>query len=132
MKNRLKIGDKRVFTHTVTAEDMASFDAGTVHTVCSTFALAKYIEWASRLFIVDIKAEDEEGIGTVLSIKHISPAFEREELQFEATVSSIIKNELLCEVKVSCKSRTIATAQTGQKLLKKEKIKEIFSSLADS
>ncbi len=132
MKNRFTIGDKKRFTHKVGKGDLATFNAGTVHTVCSTFALAKYIEWTSRLFVIDSKKEDEEGIGTALSIKHISPAFENEELLFEATVSSIIKNELLCEVKVSCKGRTIATAQTGQKLLKKEKLNEIFSSLADS
>ncbi len=132
MKNRLKIGEQKIFTHKVAYDDLATFNTGTVHAVCSTFALAKYIEWTSRLFVIEIKNDEEEGIGTELSIKHISPAFEHEELLFEATVSNIIKNKLLCKVVVSCKGRIISTAQTGQKLLKKEKLNKIFSSLADS
>ncbi len=132
MNNRLNIGDKRIFKHIVCKADLAKFDSGTVHKVCSTFALAKYIEWSSRLFIIDIKTEDEEGIGTMIHIDHKSPTFINEELLFEATVKSINGNELICDVLVTCKSRVVAKAQTGQKLLKKDRIKEIFSSLADS
>jgi len=131
MESRLNIGDKKVFTHIVRAEDVASFNAGTVHNVCSTFTLAKHIEWVSRLFIIDIKFEDEEGIGTMIKINHLSPAFVNQMLVFEATVISIVKNELICEVAVSNKNRLIAKAETGQKLLKKDRIKEIFSSLAN-
>ncbi len=131
MKSRFTIGDKKVFTHKVGVDDLAIFDAGTVHSVCSTFALAKHIEWASRLFIIDIKGEDEEGIGTMIKIEHVSPAFVKQTLDFEATVASISKNELICDVIVKYKSRIIAKAKTGQKLLKKEKLNKIFSSLAD-
>jgi len=132
MKARLKIGEKREFKHIVCNDDLAKFDSGLVHNVCSTFALAKYIEWSSRLFITDIKNEDEEGIGTMIHIEHKSPAFISETLLFEATVKLIDGNELLCNVLVTCKSRVVAKAQTGQKLLKKGRIKEFFSSLADS
>ncbi len=131
MNNRLIIGDKRIFKHIVCNDDFAKFNAGTVHKVCSTFALAKYIEWSSRLFILEIKNDEEEGIGTMLHIDHKSPAFINEELLFEATVKSIDGNKLICDVLVSCKNRVVAKAQTGQKLLKKDRIKEIFSSLAD-
>lgn len=132
MKKRLIIGEKRTFTHKVRPEDLAEFDSGIVHQVCSTFTLAKYIEWCSRLFILDVKKEDEEGIGTMINITHISPAFINDVLLFEASVLNINKNELLCEVEVYCNKRIIAKAKTGQKLLKKGRIKEIFSSLADS
>lgn len=131
MKKRLAIGAKRTFTHTVIGEDVATFDSGTVHKVCSTFALAKFIEWTSRLFIIDIKQEDEEGIGTMISINHKSPALINEELLLEASVISINNHELICEVVVSSNQRIIAIAKTGQKLIKKDRIKEIFSSLAN-
>ncbi|MCF6361146.1 MAG: hypothetical protein L3J29_10350 [Cyclobacteriaceae bacterium] len=130
MKNRLTIGDTKVYTHSVIEEDLAAFDAGTVHAVCSTFALAKHIEWSSRLFIIDIKEKDEEGIGTMIKIDHKSPAFANQKLLFKATIISINNNELVCDVLVSSKGRIIAKAKTGQKLLKKDRIKEIFSSLA--
>ncbi len=131
MESRLKIGELKTFVHTVTSEDLATFDAGTVHAVCSTFALAKYIEWTSRLFVINIKEEDEEGVGTKLSIEHISPGFKNQTLHFKATVIDIIKNELICSVVVSTDKRIIAKATTGQKLLKKERINKIFSSLAN-
>lgn len=131
MKSRLKIGDRRSFLHKVAQDDIATFESGNVHPVCSTFTLAKYIEWTSRIFIIDVKNEDEEGIGTMIQIDHISPAFENQEIYFEATVSSIENNELICEVIVTTKDRLVARAKTGQKLLKKAKIREIFSSLGD-
>jgi len=131
MRDRLKIGEKRSFLHKVSAIDIAAFDAGNVHPVCSTFSLAKYIEWTSRIFIIDIKHDDEEGIGTMLHIDHLSPALQGQEIYFEATVSSIDNNELICEVLMTSENRLIARAQTGQKLMKKTRIDEIFSSLGN-
>ena len=129
MKSRLAIGDNREFKHVVEDADIAVFDTGMVHPVCSTFALAKFIEWTSRLFIIDIKKEDEEGIGTKLHIEHLSPAFVGEDLNFKATITSINRNELICNVLVSVGNRKVAIAKTGQKLLLKHRLNEIFSSL---
>lgn len=129
MKSRLKIGERRSFLHKVGKDDVAMFETDMVHPVCSTFTLAKYIEWTSRMFVIDIKKEDEEGIGTMLHIDHISPAFINDKMSFEATVDTIEKNELNCNVIVSVGDRIIAKAKTGQKLLKRVRINEIFSSL---
>ena len=41
---------------------------GLVHTVLSTFALGRELEWAARLFVLEMKSVDEEGIGTELFI----------------------------------------------------------------
>jgi len=129
METRLSVGDIRVFSHNVKDTDIAAFDTGMVHPVCSTFALAKYIEWTSRLFIIDIKEEEEEGIGTMLQIEHLSPAFIGDNLKFEATIISINQNELICNVDISAGKRKVAKAKTGQKLLTKHRLNEIFSSL---
>ena len=64
--------------------DIAKFEGKTVHPVCSTFALAAYIEWSSRLFVLEMKEEDGEGIGTSLTIYHKSAALVNEELEIEA------------------------------------------------
>lgn len=129
MEGRLKIGDKREFVHKVRRDDIAAFDAGKVHPVCSTFALAKYIEWTGRLFILDVMEDDEEGIGTMLQIEHKAPAFEGHEVHFEAIVESVQGNELICSVEVTSGDRLIALAKTGQKVLKRSRINQIFSSL---
>jgi len=58
------------------------------------------------------------------------PAFVGDELIFTATVESIQANELICNIEVTCDRRLIATGRTGQKMLKKEKLKEIFTRLS--
>jgi predicted thioesterase len=95
--------------------------------VCSTFSLARDFEWSSRLFFIDMKEEDEEGVGTFLSIDHKSPAFVGEEIIFTAQVVKIEKNELICSIEAKIAGRLIATGTTGQKILKKDRLKQIFT-----
>ena len=82
MKDIFKEGDQKVYTKTVTDSDQATFHGEVLHKVCSTFALARDFEWASRLFFLEMKEADEEGVGTFLSIDHKSPAFVGEEIEY--------------------------------------------------
>lgn len=129
MINRVELGAVRNHQYRVEATDAASFDSGEVHQVMSTFALGREMEWSSRLFALELKEEDEEGIGTMLEIQHQSPALFNTELNFEAKLVSIQKNELICEIKVTDGERIVATGRTGQKILKKDKLNQIFTSL---
>ena len=129
MKSIFSIGDKKTFERRVLMEDVAKFDGKVVHPVCSTFALARDIEWASRLFVLDMKEDDEEGIGTMLSIEHKSPALVDDLLKIEATVYRLEKNELICDFVAYVGERVIAQGQTGQRVLKKGKIEKLFSGL---
>tara|TARA_R110001592_G_scaffold22214_2_gene88653 strand:+ start:517 stop:912 length:396 start_codon:yes stop_codon:yes gene_type:complete len=129
MVSKVELGTGKVHQYTVRATDAASFDAGEVHQVMSTFAIAREMEWSSRLFALEMREADEEGIGTMLEIKHISPALFNTELNFEAKLVSIEKNELICEIRVLAGERLIATGRTGQKILKKDKLNQIFTSL---
>jgi fluoroacetyl-CoA thioesterase len=127
MKTIFNPGDQKQYRKVVTADDQASFHGELLHPVCSTFALARDMEWSSRLFFIEMKEEDEEGVGTFLSIDHKSPAFVGDELILTATVESLRGNELICKIEVSTRDRLIATGRTGQKMLKKEKLKTIFA-----
>jgi fluoroacetyl-CoA thioesterase len=126
MKNIFKTGDQKSFKRIVLENDCAIFNDELLHRVCSTFALARDFEWSSRLFFLEMKEEDEEGVGTMLSIDHKSPAFVGEEILFVATVKKIERNELICAIEANVGARTIARGQTGQKMLKKEKLRELF------
>ncbi|MDN5201385.1 hypothetical protein QQ008_08430 [Fulvivirgaceae bacterium BMA10] len=126
MKQVYKVGDKKHYKKLVTKEDVAKFNGTTVHHVCSTFALAREIEWSTRLFVLDIKEEDEEGVGTMLTINHIGPAFIGEELLIEATIKTFSKNELICKYSVHVNDRLIAKGETGQKIFKKKVFEKIF------
>ena len=129
MKNIFKIGDKKVYRKTVKPSDIAQFDSGAVHEVCSTFSLAQAAEWSSRLFVLEMKDDDEEGIGTMLTIEHKSPALVNDEIEITAFVKEINGNELICNYEAKVDSRLVAIGETGQKILKKERIDKLFSSL---
>ncbi len=121
-------GDTRVYVKHVTAADFAAFEDGLVHAVCSTFALAQAAEWAGRLFVLDLKAEDEEGIGTSLAIQHRGPAFEGEAMRITATLESLRGHEVICSFVAKVGERLVATGETGQKILKKDRLASILAS----
>src|SRR5579872_1093480 len=126
MRNIFKPGDQKSFRRIVLESDCAIFNGELLHPVCSTFALSRDFEWSSRLFFIEMKEDDEEGVGTMLSIDHKSPAFVGEEVEFIATVDSINKNELVCVIEAKVGDRIVATGKTGQKMLKKEKLSHLF------
>ncbi len=129
MKPIFKEGDRKLMEVEVSNTDVAAFNANTVHNVCSTFALARNIEWATRQYVLEMKDIDEEGIGTYLKIHHKNPAMIGEILTIESEVKSMVKNEFICRFKVLVDDRMIAFGESGQKILKKEKLEKIFSSL---
>ena len=126
MKPIFKPGDEKQYRKIVQAEDVASFHGRVVHQVCSTFTLAREIEWTTRLFVLDMRDDDEEGIGTFLTIEHKGPAFVGEEIVFTGIVESINDHELICSFHAEVGARTIAVGKTGQKILKREKIAQLF------
>ena len=129
MKNNFKPGDKKIFVTTVKSTDQAGFHGEVLHAVYSTFALARDFEWSSRLFFLEMKEADEEGVGTSLTIEHKSPAFMGEEVVFTATVEKINGMELVCGIEARVGDRLVAMGTTGQRMLKKEKLSTIFKTL---
>ncbi len=130
MKLIFKRGDSKLFKKLVTVADQAVFHGEILHAVCSTFSLARDFEWSSRLFFIEMKDEDEEGVGTFLTINHDSPAFVGEEIIFTATFEKMDRNELTCLIEAKVGDRLIATGATGQKMLKKDKLKQVFTKPA--
>ncbi len=129
MKGNLQIGDLRDYSFKVEKSAFPEFYSGVVHEVCSTYFLTKEIEWTSRLFVLDILEDDEEGIGTMICMDHISPALFHQKVEIIAKIESFEGNELKCSFVASVDGRTIAKGFTGQKILKKDKLKTILSSL---
>jgi fluoroacetyl-CoA thioesterase len=124
-----KSGDKKYFTKIVVELDSATFDTGAVHPVYATFALGRDAEWVCRLFVLEMKEEDEEGIGTFLKIEHLSPAVLNSQVIFEATLKAVEGNSVLCSFEARVGDRLIAKGETGQKVLKKEKLEMLFNNL---
>jgi fluoroacetyl-CoA thioesterase len=127
MKDLFKAGDKKYYRKVVADSDVASFDGELVHPVYATFSLARDAEWAGRQFVLEMKDEDEEGIGTFLSIEHKNPAFVGEEVIFTAIVERLTGNELICSFEAHVEGRLIASGKTAQKILPRKKLNQLFS-----
>ena len=115
-------------TFIVKHEDVAAFTTGVVHDVYSTFALARDAEWTTRQFVLEIKGEDEEGIGTMVSVIHHAPAFIGEEVVFTGTIVRIMNHEIICAYEAKVGRRLVASGETGQKILKRSKFEKLFSN----
>lgn len=124
-----QLGSTKLFTKTVDTSDTAIFESGEVHPVYATFALGRDAEWACRLFVLEMKEDDEEGIGTFLKIEHASPALLGSTVVFEATLQSAIGNSVICSFTAKVGDRLVAFGETGQKILRKEKLNAIFGAL---
>jgi fluoroacetyl-CoA thioesterase len=128
MKQIFKPGDKKEYRRVIEAGDEAAFHNETVHHVYATFSLGRDAEYTTRQFVLDMRDDDEEGVGTFLSVEHKNPAFTGEEIVFTAWVDHIERNELICFYEARVGNRLIAMGKTGQKILKKEKLLRIFDA----
>lgn len=132
MPNPFQPGAVKIHTYTVAVADFADFGpdgGGLVHPVLSTFALAREMEWAGRLFVLEMKAADEEGIGTALSIAHHAPAFAGETLVIRATFEAWDGAALRCAVEARVGERLVATGHTGQRIVARAKLAARFAAL---
>jgi len=132
MKNIYKIGDQKTYTKTVSADETARFESGEVHPFYGTFALGRDVEWAGRLFVLDMKEEHEEGIGTYLHVDHHSPALIGEEVRITAEIIGIDGAKLDTSFKVEVGQRLIASGKTGQMILDKEKIERMTNRIKEA
>ncbi len=129
MKEIYKTGAIKTFEVLVKPEDTASFESGNVHPVYATFALGRDAEWCCRLFVLDMKEADEEGIGTFLNIEHLRPALVGSKVIFKAMILRITGNEIICSYEAKVNEHIIAKGETGQKILKKEKFEKLFREM---
>lgn len=129
MQHIYQPGGTKTFTRVVREEDCATFESGAVHPVYATFALARDAEWCCRLFVLDMKDEDEEGIGTFIHVQHQSPAPIGSEVIFTATVKSVEGHTIVCAYEARVGERLIASGEQGQKIIRKQRLQALFDSL---
>lgn len=130
MKLPFQNGDIKTYQREVLSTDIATFESGTVHPVYSTFSIARDAEWSGRLFVLDMKEEEEEGIGTFIHVDHKSPAFVGETVVFYARFEEITeRNEIITSFVAKCQDRIIASGRQGQKILPKQRIQELLNQV---
>jgi fluoroacetyl-CoA thioesterase len=119
-------GEIRQFRRLVEREHLAVFESGPVHPVYSTFALARDAEWACRLFVLEMKEEHEEGIGTFLSVEHRSVAREGQLVLFTAILVEIDGNRIRCRYEAHVEERLIATGEQEQRILERSRVEQLL------
>lgn len=129
MKNPFAPGDTKTYRHIVAPEDAPAFHGDTVHPVYATYALARDAEWTGRLFVLEMKEEDEEGIGTAIRILHQSPAMVGDTVEFTSILSAVERNEIITPFVARVGDRVIATGESRQKILKKIKLANVFAGV---
>lgn len=130
MIRTFKDGDQLQYTHIVTEKDLAAFAAGMVHPVYATFSVARDAEWCCRLFVLEMKEADEEGIGTFINVEHLSPAYLGSSVVFTATLENQEKNNVICSFEAKVGDRVIARGRQGQKILKRDRLEQLFNSIS--
>ena len=129
MKSVCAVGDIRKITKIVTEADLATFETVNVHPFYATFALGRDVEWACRQFVLDMKDDDEEGIGTFLNITHKSPAMLGDVVEIRAMLTELHGNTVNCSFVVMVSDRLVAEGTQGQKILKREKLDRLIDQI---
>jgi fluoroacetyl-CoA thioesterase len=129
LKSLFHIGAQTSLEFTVGEKDLAEFETGVVHEFYGTFALGRDAEWTCRQFVLEMKEEGEEGIGTFLNIRHQSPALLGETVRITAEIVRQEGNSIDCSFEVRVGERVIATGTQGQKILKLEKLARVVEGI---
>jgi predicted thioesterase len=87
------------------------------------------VEWACRQFVLDMKDDDEEGIGTFLNITHKSPALLGDVVEIRAMLTELHGNTVNCSFVVMVSDRLVAEGTQGQKILKREKLDRLIDQI---
>lgn len=96
------------------------FDDVAVHQVCSTWTLVHFMELASRKLLIDFLEEEEEGVGSHVTIDHIAPVRVGRTVRVIATAEEVSDRRLVCDVDAFHGSRKIAAGKTVQNVFPRE------------
>ena len=122
MKPALKVGNAAEVTITVTQDMCPAFDGVVVHRVYSTWSMAHHMELAARMVLAPHLEEHEEGIGSHLSIDHVSPAPLGHRVRVVATATELGPTTLTCDVIAYDGARIVGKGKQVQRILPKAKL----------
>lgn len=114
MKPGLEPGVSAEIDFVVTDEMRPIFDNVAVHQVCSTWTICHYMELAGRKILMQFLEDDEEGVGSHVSIDHISPVRVGRMVRVVATAEEVGERRLVCDVDAFHGDRKIAAGRTVQ------------------
>ncbi len=122
MKPGLVVGNRAEVCIDVTEDMCPAFDGVVVHRVYSTWSMAHHMELAARKALMPYLEDHEEGLGTHLSIDHLSPTPVGKKVRIEAVVSQVDARGVVCDVRAYEGARLVGRGKQVQRVLPKKKI----------
>ena len=131
MEPTLKIGDTAQVTITVTEDMCPAFDDIVVHRVYSTWSMAHHMELAARKVLKDHLEENEESIGSHLSVDHLVPVPLAHQVRVTARVVDIDRTTVVCEtiayhVRSDGSEKVVGTGKQVQRILPKRTLEKLI------
>ncbi|MFQ5493913.1 MAG: thioesterase family protein [Phycisphaerae bacterium] len=122
MKPGFEPGIVREISVVVTEEMCPAFDGVIVHRVYSTWSVAHHFELAARKVLVGFLEEDEEGIGSHVSVDHLAPCGIGSAVRVRATLTEVRHGRVVCEVAAYEGQRLLARGRQIQVVMKKTEL----------
>lgn len=125
VKSTLQVGQVADVTITVTEDMCPAFDNIVVHRVYSTWSMAHHMELAARKVLAPHLEDNEEGIGSHLSIDHLSPAPVGQLVRVQAEAIQVDDDGVVCEVTAWAGDRLLGRGRQIQRVLPKTVLQRI-------
>ena len=109
-----------------------AFDGIIVHRVYSTWSMAHHMELAARKILAPHLEEEEEGIGSHLSIDHLAPAPVGHEVTIRAEAVKVDENGVVCDIKAWDGNRLLGQGRQIQRVLPKSVLNRIVDRVSKS
>ncbi len=126
MKPSLQVGNTAEVTALVTESMCPAFDGVIVHRLYSTWSMAHHMELAARKVLAPHLDEDEEGIGSSLSIEHLAPTPVGHTVRIVAEATDVDDTTVVCALTAYDGDRLAGRGRQVQRVLPKRKLKALI------
>lgn len=123
MKDGIEPGIVREISVTVTESMCPSMDGVIVHRCYSTWSVAHHFELAARKVLVDFLEENEEGIGSHVSVDHLAPCAVGRTVRIRAELTEVRDGRIVCALSAHDRDRLLATGRQVQVVMDKNRLK---------
>ncbi len=126
MKPSLIVGTTAEVTAEVTEDMCPAFDGVIVHRVYSMWSMAHHMELAARKVLAPHLDDDEEGIGSSLSIEHLAPTPVGHSVRVVAIATEVNDTTVVCDLTAYDGDRLVGRGRQVQRVLPKSTLEALI------
>jgi len=126
MKPGFEAGIAREITFTVTDDMCPACNGVIIHRCYSTWSAVHHMELAARKVLADFLQEDEDAIGTHVSVDHLAPCPIGRTVSVRACLIEVAGRRVICEVTAHDGDRLLARGRHVQAIINKEALRRVI------